>query len=144
MAVNKRWLFVLAGLTWSGVGGYLIFLAYGWLRPVSPGRAILLASAGVLLALAIYRFGFSKLAEKNISRISQFKDRASIFAFQSWKSYIIIPVMIGLGIFLRHSSLPKPYLAIMYIGIGGGLFLSSLHYYVWLGRQFQSERSDQR
>ncbi|MBU8913396.1 MAG: hypothetical protein KOO61_05180 [Spirochaetales bacterium] len=144
MAVNKRWLFVLAGLMWSGVGGYLIYLAYGWLRPLPSGRAILLASAGVLLALVIYRFGFSRLAEKNIKRISQFKDRASIFAFQSWKSYIIIPVMIGLGIFLRKSPLPKQYLAIMYIGIGGGLFLSSLHYYVWLVRPSQLERGDER
>ena len=144
MAVNKRWLHVPAGITWSGVGGYLMYLAYGWLRPLSIGRAILLAAAGVLLALVIYRFGFSRLAEKNIKRISLLKDRACILAFQSWKSYIIIPVMIGLGIFLRHSRLPKEYLAIMYIGIGGGLFLSSLHYYVWLVRPSQLERSDER
>ena len=144
MAVNKRRLHLPAGITWSGVGGYLIYLAYGWLRPLSIGRALLLAAAGVLLALVIYRFGFSKLAEKNIERISLLKDRVSILAFQSWKSYIIIPVMIGLGIFLRHSSLPKQYLAIMYMGIGGGLFLSSLHYYVWLVRQYHRERSEER
>lgn len=144
MAVNKRWLHVPAGITWSGVGGYLIYLAYGWLRPLSIGRAILLTAAGVLLALLIYRLGFSRLAEKNIERISLLKDRVCILAFQSWKSYIIIPVMIGLGILLRNSPLPKQYLAIMYIGIGGGLFLSSLHYYVWLVRPSQLERSDER
>jgi hypothetical protein len=38
--------------------------------------------------------------------------------------------MISLGIYLRvYSPIPKPALAIFYIGIGGSLFLSSLHYY---------------
>lgn len=144
MTVNKRRLYALAGIMWSGVGGYLIYLAYGWLKPLPAGRAVLLAIAAVLLALVIYRFGFSRLAEKNIKRILLLEGRVFIWAFQSWKSYIIIPVMISLGIFLRNSPLPKQYLAIMYIGIGGGLFLSSLHYYVWLVRPSQLERSDER
>lgn len=44
-------------------------------------------------------------------------------------------VMISLGIFLRlYSPIPKPLLAVMYIGIGGSLFLASLHYYkhIWV------------
>ncbi len=128
---------------WSGVGGYLVFLAYGWLKALPSLRTVLLAIAAVLFALVIYRFGFSNLAKKNIKRISLLEGRVFIWAFQSWQSYIIIPVMIGLGIFLRNSPLPKQYLAIMYIGIGGGLFLSSLHYYVWLVRPSELERSDE-
>ncbi len=38
--------------------------------------------------------------------------------------------MIAMGIYLRHSSpIPKPYLAILYIGLGASLFVSSLQYY---------------
>jgi hypothetical protein len=37
--------------------------------------------------------------------------------------------MITMGILLRHSSIPKTLLAPMYIGIGGGLIIASLHYY---------------
>jgi hypothetical protein len=38
--------------------------------------------------------------------------------------------MISLGIFLRkYSPIPKPLLAILYIGIGGGLFFSSYWYF---------------
>jgi len=37
--------------------------------------------------------------------------------------------MIMLGFTLRHSSFPKAYLAIIYLTIGLGLFLSSLKYY---------------
>ncbi len=87
--------------------------------------------AGVLLASAIYYFGFSKLAKKNIHRITGMAgDKICIFAFQEWTSYPLIVVMVGLGLSLRNLlPIPKPYLAILYIGIGGGLFLSSLYYY---------------
>ncbi len=43
---------------------------------------------------------------------------------------ILAGLILALGIYLRlFSPIPKPYLAILYIGIGGGLFLSSLHYF---------------
>ena len=42
--------------------------------------------------------------------------------------------MIALGVFLRHSRIPREYLAALYLTIGGALFLSSLHYYVQLWR----------
>ena len=46
----------------------------------------------------------------------------------SWKSYLLLGVMMALGIGLRHSPLPKPYLAVLYIGIGLALVLSSVRY----------------
>ena len=78
-----------------------------------------------------YFFGFSKVARKNIARINALRGSVSaFFAFQRWTSYPLVAFMIFLGIFLRlYSSIPKPLLAILYIGIGGGLFLSSLLYY---------------
>jgi hypothetical protein len=39
--------------------------------------------------------------------------------------------MIALGLYLRvYSPIPKPLLAVLYLGIGGGLFFASLHYFV--------------
>jgi hypothetical protein len=89
-----------------------------------------------LLASAIFYFGFSKLAKKNIQRITDMAGyKICIFAFQEWTSYPLIVVMIGLGLSLRILlPIPKPYLAILYIGIGSGLFLSSLYYYKHLLR----------
>ena len=106
-------------------------LAYGWLLPVGFPQVLWMTLVGVLLALAIFHFGFSKLAKKNIQRITAMAgDKICIFAFQEWTSYPLIVVMIGLGLSLRNLlPIPKPYLAILYIGIGGGLFLSSLYYY---------------
>jgi hypothetical protein len=133
---DKKWLILLAGIVWSGVGIMLSRLAYGWLKPVALNKALLLASGGVLLAVIIYRFGFSKLADINIERILAYvNDKICIFAFQQWTSYPLIVVMITMGIGLRkYSPIPKPWLAVMYIGIGGSLFLASMHYYQQLVR----------
>jgi hypothetical protein len=130
-AASKPWLIAAAGIMWSGVGLMLCSLAYGWLRPVSFPRVIWMSLAGISLASAIHHFGFSKLAKKNIRRITDIAgDKICIFAFQEWTSYPLVVVMIGLGISLRKFlPIPKPYLASLYIGIGGGLFLSSLYYY---------------
>jgi hypothetical protein len=71
------------------------------------------------------------VAIKNIKRIDLIvSERPCIFAFQEWKSYPLVAVMISMGIYLRKYSLfPKSLLAIMYIGIGGGLFLSGFKYF---------------
>jgi hypothetical protein len=50
----------------------------------------------------------------------------------TWKSYLIVAVMVTMGIMLRHSSIPKQYLSIMYIGIGTALILSSIRYFRYL------------
>ncbi|MEA3351861.1 MAG: hypothetical protein U9Q82_14695 [Chloroflexota bacterium] len=128
--VDKKWLHLTAGLMWSGVGIFLSSLAYGWLVPVEIVASLLLALGGIVLAAIIYKFGFSKLAKENNHRIISLPaEKPCIFAFQKWSSYPLVAVMIAMGIALRHSPIPKPYLAVLYIGIGGGLFLASLHYY---------------
>ncbi|MBU0510786.1 MAG: hypothetical protein KJ638_03670 [Chloroflexi bacterium] len=48
--------------------------------------------------------------------------------------------MIAMGITLRHSPIPKHLPAVLYIGIGGGLFLSSLFYYGILVSDLQASK----
>ena len=129
---DKRWLILLAGIVWSGVGIRLTLLALGWLQPVPLRDTVLLLSLGIVLALAIYRFGFSRLADKNIDRINQYRDKVCLFAFQEWTSYVLVVVMITLGSIMRRSPFPQDLLAAMYTGIGGNLFLASWHYYASL------------
>lgn len=128
-AVPKRWLLVIAGLMWSAVGLMLCRLAYQWLIDVDSNTGLLLGVLGTLAAVAVYRFGFLKIARKNIDRVCRFSGKHCLFAFQAWKSYLIIALMIALGALLRHSALPRYLLAVIYETIGGALFLSSLHYY---------------
>lgn len=135
-AAKKVILHLLAGLMWSGVGIMLVVLASHWLHLDIFYKTILVILAGLVLASAIYYFGFSKMALKNIGRIEAYpQERVCLFAFQKWSSYPLIMFMVALGIYLRiYSPIPKPILAIAYIGLGVSLFLSSLHYY---GKVFQ-------
>ncbi len=132
-AVSKYWLLTLAGLMWSGVGTILCRRAYAWLTGINGYRAVVLELISILMALAVYRYGFSKIASRNINRLCLLTERTCVFAFQTWKGYLIIGLMIGLGYLLRSSSFSKQYLAILYTAIGGALFLSSFSYYrlVW-------------
>jgi hypothetical protein len=131
-AVEHHWLLLAAGAMWSAVGVMLNVFAYGWLRAADRGTSAPLALAGIVAAIVIYRLGFLRLALRNIDRIDGIGGRVCVFAFQAWTGYLVIAFMMALGIALRGSAIPKPYLAVPYMGIGGGLFLSSLHYY----RQF--------
>lgn len=130
-AVRKVYLHLFAGLMWSGVGIMLVALAARWLNLGIVSNTILLALAGLALAGAIYYFGFSKMAKMNIGRIEAYpQERVCLFAFQKWTGYPLILFMVSLGIYLRvYSPIPKPILAILYIGLGVSLFLSSIYYY---------------
>ena len=130
-AARKGWLYALAGLMWSAVGLYLCSLTIEWLEPVDAVGTVAFSLGGLLLAVLIYCFGFSRFACRNVERIETIpKKKVCIFAFQKWTSYPLVIFMISLGIFLRkYSPIPKPWLATLYIGIGGSLFLASFHYY---------------
>lgn len=127
----KGWLLFFAGAMWVDAGSLLISYTFVWLENLKVITQIGFVATGVILALTIYKFGFSKLGEKNIKRIMNIEsDRPCVFAFQQWSSYPVVIFMISLGIFLRkYSPIPKMYLAILYIGIGGSLFLASFQYF---------------
>lgn len=127
-AVDKKYLVFIAGIMWCGVGIMLISFAVSWLSRYSGSGKFLYYGAGFLAALPIHFFGFLRLAEKNINRILPLPGKRCIFSFITWKSYLIVIVMVSMGITLRHSSVPKQYLSILYNGIGLGLFLSGLVY----------------
>ena len=136
--VPKQWLYLLSGLMWSGVGIVLGSYAYNWLCVLPPKSILAWTLPGIFLASLIYFFGFSRLAKQNIRRIQELpRNRPSLFSFQEWNSYPLIVFMISLGLYLRiYSPVPKPILGTIYLGIGGGLFSSSIHYYAYLKKNY--------
>ncbi|HQG77149.1 MAG TPA: hypothetical protein PLS58_06645 [Bacteroidales bacterium] len=127
-SVPRKVLMLIAGAMWCGVGLMLSLMAYRWLSDYE-GRTLLFAIPGLTAAMIIHHFGFLKIVDKNLDRISRLPDQSCAFAFISWKSYLIIVIMVSMGIGLRHSSIPKPYLSIIYLGIGVALFLSGTRYF---------------
>lgn len=139
--VDKKILILLPGIMWCGVGIMLVSFSASWLSVLSGKTETFYFSAGFLAAMPIHHFGFLKLADKNIGRLMPLKGKKSVFSFMTVKSYITVLIMVSMGIALRHSSIPKRYLSILYTGIGLALFLSGLRYVRYFFRLLRAKRS---
>lgn len=106
----------------------LALRAAAWLGQEPLRASLVLAAAGIGFGAVMYAAVFRGLARRNGDRISSAGERVCVFGFQTARGYVMTAAMILLGIALRHSPLPKPYLAVAYAGIGLGLFLASLGY----------------
>ena len=126
--ITNKVLLLFAGIVWEGVGILLLYLAYSWLSVTPVINIYMYTGAGAVLALLVHHFGFLKIVDKNLQRIIQMKEKKNLFSFMPWKSYLLVVIMITMGAVLRHSVIPKRYLAIVYIGIGLALILSSVRY----------------
>lgn len=126
--VPKSVLLLLAGAVWIGVAIMMNWLSYSWLRNESRDSALVALLIGFVGALVIHRFGFSRLVDKNLARIIPMEGPRCVFSFMPWKSYLLIMLMILMGFLLRHSPIPKLYLAVLYTAIGAALILSSVRY----------------
>jgi predicted ATP-grasp superfamily ATP-dependent carboligase len=133
-AVPKQWLIAIAGLVWAAAGIMLGRLAWTWLRAMPALQAVGLAAAGGVLAIVFHRVLLRRLARRNMARIDNYADRGCVFAFQAWRSYLVILLMIAMGSFLRHTALPREILSLLYTAMGGGLLLSSLGYFHLFGK----------
>jgi hypothetical protein len=127
-AVDKKILVFMAGSMWCGVGVMLVLFAVSWLNLYDGEERWVYYLCGFLAAMPIHHFGFLKLVDKNLNRLLPVTEKKCIFSFMTWKSYIIVLIMMSMGIGLRHSAIPKQYLSILYIGIGLALFLSGIRY----------------
>ena len=131
-AVPKNGLLFMAGMIWLTIGGLMNSLAYFWLKHENTTPVVLITTTGFVVALLIHHFGFLRIVDRNLGRILSLEGRRCLFAFMPWKSYLLVMVMILGGIVLRHSTLPRSYLAFLYIAIGTSLMLSSVRYLRYL------------
>jgi cyanate permease len=141
-SADKRILVLLAGLMWCGVGLMLGSFAVSWLSQINGSERVLYYAAGFLAAMPIHHFGFLKIADKNLKRLLPLSEKRCLFSFMTWRSYIIVLIMVLMGIALRHSSIPKRYLSILYNGIGLALFLSGIRYFRFFFRLLFSKDND--
>jgi hypothetical protein len=84
--------------------------------------AALLALA-VVIGVVKSRYLLDRVARKAVLRIHE-RGRACYFGFFSWKSWLFVIVMMGGGILLRRSGLPRDFLAVVYVGVGTGLAIA--------------------
>jgi hypothetical protein len=134
-AVGRRTLLFVGGFVWVCVGIMLLTFSCQWLGAFHASSILPYVAAGIALALVVHHFGFLKIVDKNLGRLLTAEEKKCVFYFMPWRSYLTVAVMVTLGVGLRHSPIPKQYLAILYVGIGLGLILSSVRYFRVLLRQ---------
>jgi hypothetical protein len=122
-------LILIAGITWASVGVLLLTMAGSWLARLHSIHLVLFAGVGIALGLLVHHWGFLRIVDKNLNRISTMDRQRSLFSFIPWKSYLLIFLMMTIGFLLRHSRLPKQYLSIGYLCMGLALILSSVRYF---------------
>ncbi|MGN0518389.1 MAG: hypothetical protein ACI4II_06665 [Acutalibacteraceae bacterium] len=128
--VKKRTLLAVAGCVWLIAGinvARLGIISYG----IIPQISIL----HILLSIAVFcAFGlmFFKMSIKHTKRIKGYEEEfRPVWHFFDLKSYIIMAVMMGGGIWLRSSGfVPDVFIAVFYTGLGCALALAGILFWI--------------
>ncbi|MDR0477580.1 MAG: hypothetical protein LBH14_06555 [Desulfobulbaceae bacterium] len=111
-----------APFLWTVIGGWLMLRGWGWLEP---GRGRLLFVAAMFLGTLKSLFILDKVAQRSLDRIIRFQDDTCLGAVYSWKTWLLVLLMMTAGIVLRGVTQPGPYIGTLYAAIGWSLCLSS-------------------
>ncbi len=125
--VSKYTQLLLAALLWTVIGCGLITRGVIWLDHTGQWWII---AVGLLFGSCKSLLVLDKSAKKGIQRILNFSDGTCVGAVYSIKTWLLVCCMMAVGYFLRHSALPLPLLALLYITVGWGLVMSSRHAWV--------------
>lgn len=120
--VDKRMHLLLSAILWTAVGIFLLMRGGRWLLGAGQIWIIL---PGLLLGTGKSLLILDKTARKGIQRILHFGDNTCLGAVYSLRTWLLVLAMMGTGILLRQSSLPRTLLGFIYVAIGWALFLSS-------------------
>jgi len=111
-----------APFLWTAIGSLLLVRGWGWLDP-GPGRLLLLV-AGVLGTLKSV-FILDKVARRSLERIVRFRDGTCLGAVYSWKTWLLVLLMMTAGFVVRTITQPGPMIGTLYCAVGWSLCLSS-------------------
>ena len=111
---------VSAALMWMIGAAILLIRGVGFLNDRWFAALVALA---IVLGVVKSRYLLDRVARKAVERIRQ-RGKACYFGFFSWKSWAFVALMMGGGIFLRNSGLPKDLLAVIYVGVGTALAIA--------------------
>ncbi len=118
---------LLAAMLWSCIGIMLMTRGVIWL--IGSERLWFVLPAVALGSMKSFLV-LDKTAKRSLERILLLADGTCVGAVYSYKTWILVALMMAAGITLRHSSLPSSLLGLLYTTIGWALFLSSRHAWV--------------
>jgi len=120
--VNRSVHLFVAALLWTSVGTMLIVRGLRWIGPGNTRWFVFLAfGIGTAKSLLI----LDKSARRGVQRILEFADGTCLGAIYSWKTWLLVGLMMTAGILMRTLTEPGLLLGILYVAIGWALIFSS-------------------
>ena len=111
-----------APFLWTVIGCVLMYRGWGWLDPGRGRLAVVIAGLlGTIKSLVV----LDRAANRVVQRIDRFQDGACLGAVYSWKTWLLVLLMIASGMALRRVIEPGPVIGTLYLAIGWSLCLSS-------------------
>lgn len=112
-----------AAILWTAVGLGLTAAGWFWCSAASWPWPLLLAAAGILLGGVKGALVIAPTARRIFRRILSREEGSCLGGAFSWRSWLLVGVMMGSGILLRRSPLPRPLLGLIYSAVGVALLV---------------------
>ncbi len=120
--VSPRTHLFCASLLWTAIGLWLIYRGIIYLKN---DKVLPVAVLGIILGSLKSRYILNKTAVRGVERIKRFGDNTCIGAVYSWRTWLLVLVMMLLGLGIRVSPVPPVALGLICTAIGWSLFYSS-------------------
>ncbi|MHC4414344.1 MAG: hypothetical protein ACYS0G_03570 [Planctomycetota bacterium] len=124
-AVSRRVQLLLAAGTWTVVGLTLVILGARWCLQEQTNLLPILLVAAVAVGLAKAVFVLRHAADRVVRRIQGRGDDRCVGGFFSWRTWILVAVMIIGGRLLRGAGMSPALVGAIYVAIGVALLLAS-------------------
>ena len=119
-----------APFLWTAIGSMLMIRGFNW---IGSGTARWLVLLALVLGTTKSLLVLDKTAKKSLQRIMEMDDNTCIGAVYSWKTWLLVALMMAFGITMRRLTEPGMVIGTLYTAIGWALFLSSRHGWIqWL------------
>jgi len=129
-AAGARTHLLAAALLWTAVGAGLSGAGIVWC--FSARRPWVPLALGVCVGVLKGIFIIARLAARNARRIIARGDGKCLGGFLSIKTWLLVAAMMGSGMFLRRSGIPRPILGVIYTAVGTALLAGSVS--LWKAR----------
>lgn len=151
--MTHKTLIIFSGLIWLIVGCFLLPLGLNFLlQAVQNGHfqemtdypllnltssftssvenaAVILIAVGMLIGYSKGRYVLGKSAIKGVQRIRSFSNPTELKNIYSFKYYLLLLIMVGLGISMKYLGIPTDIRGVIDIAIGSALINGSMIYF---------------
>jgi hypothetical protein len=124
-AASQRVHLLLAAATWTVVGLILLAVGASWCLGPEPALHPVLLVAAVAVGLAKAAFVLRPAAGRVVKRIHARGDDKCLGGFFSWRTWLLVAIMIIAGGLLRSSGVSPDLIGLVYVAVGVSLLAAS-------------------